>query len=268
MSEQTKPSVTTVLSASVGVGKDLVALLRDGALFLLAVLLIVFPNKFNSMLVAAGFEEGSVVGFTWKSKLVDSNDALEAAQLMIAQLQAKNDELVLALSQANRVPDDPELEKRLERLGQENRALKSMTQTTQARVADTIEANTPLVQKALAAGAGDGASQKSRSDYTIGLQTLGVTDAERVALNEGLSSEGYLLDAITWSYPSGQRPSWFADRSTVFYYASSAKPMAEQVARYLKGKTGQDFAVRRGAGLGVDPARRDTTIFVHYVTAH
>jgi hypothetical protein len=54
----------------VSLGKDAVALFRDGSLLILAVLLVVFPRKFNRILVDAGFEEGSVVGFRWKSKLV------------------------------------------------------------------------------------------------------------------------------------------------------------------------------------------------------
>lgn len=28
--------------------------------------------------------------------------------------------------------------------------------------------------------------------------------------------------------------------------------------------TGQHFVVQRGAGLGVDPDRKDTTLFAHY----
>jgi hypothetical protein len=33
----------------------------------------------------------------------------------------------------------------------------------------------------------------------------------------------------------------------------------------MSAQTGQDFVVQRGAGLGVDPARRDVTLYVHYV---
>jgi hypothetical protein len=32
----------------------------------------------------------------------------------------------------------------------------------------------------------------------------------------------------------------------------------------MKSLTGQDFAVQRGAGLGVDPSRRDVTLYIHY----
>jgi len=80
-------------SRFIAVGKDLVSLLRDAALFLLAVLLVAFPIQFNSILVDAGFEEGSLVGFKWKSKLVESNRPLQDAQATISDLQTKNDDL-------------------------------------------------------------------------------------------------------------------------------------------------------------------------------
>lgn len=107
----------TWLATIIALGKDLVALLRDGALFLLAVLLIAFPTQFNTILVNAGFEEGRIVGFS----------------------------------------------------------------------------------------------------------------------------------------------------STVFYYAPSSQRTAKEVAALMKSLTGKDFGVQRGAGLGVVPSRRETTLYIHYV---
>src|SRR5262245_36352960 len=115
----------------IGVGKDLVALLRDGALLCLAVLLVVFPDRFNSILVDAGFEEGSVVGFKWKKKLVDSNQALEEARTTIARLQSKNDDLLKALTEANAKANDPKLSERVATLESENRNLKNVTEKVQ-----------------------------------------------------------------------------------------------------------------------------------------
>jgi hypothetical protein len=265
MSTDTAKLDSSWIATATAIAKDLVSLLRDGALFLLAVLLVIFPAQFNSILVEAGFEEGSVVGFKWKSKLIESNRALEDAQLTISKLQGKNDELLKALSEANEVSNDPKSLKRLATLEDENKALKTATQNVQARVTETIESNVPLVEKALSSANRSAPDQRNKSDYTVGLQTLGIDDSERVALNEGLRSEGYGLDPITWSYPANQRPSWFADRSTVFYYSAVSRSMAEQVAQYMKSKTGQDFSVRRGGGLGVDPSRKELTLFVHYV---
>ena len=253
------------LTASVSLGKDLVSLLRDGAIFILALLLIVFPIQFNSILVKAGFEEGSLVGFKWKSKLVESDKALKDAQATISNLQAKNDELVKALEDTNAKLKDPTLMKRAEKLQDENSRLKDATQQVQATVSNAIESNIPLVEKALSSTAGRATSPRAKSDFSVGLQTLGVSDSDRVALNERVHAAGYGLDPVTWSYPAGERPSWFALRSTVFYYSSSSLPEAQELAQTMKTLTGQDFAVQRGAGLGVDPARKDVTLYVHYV---
>jgi hypothetical protein len=255
---------SSVVAAAIAIGKDLVSLLRDGALLLLAVLLVAFPLQFNAMLTDAGFEEGSLVGFKWKSKLIESNRALEEAQQTISSLQGKNDELLKALSDANSKSGDPKLLERLTTLEEENRTLKTATQNVQARVTESIESNAPLLEKALSSSNRNPVS-RNKSDFVVGLQTLGVDDAERLALNEALRSEGYALDPVTWSYPADQRPSWFADKSTVFYYSATSRPIAEQVAQYMKLKTGQSFSVQRGSGLGVDPSRKDVTFFVHYV---
>ena len=256
-----KPSPAGVVS----LGKDIVALLRDAALFLLAVLLVAFPRQFNSILVSAGFEEGSLVGFKWKSGLVESNKALEDASATIARLQAKNDELAKALSDANAKLNDPEFVQRIARLEQENRRLKESAQQVQATVSQTIESNAPLVAKASVSTDQVATPPRNKSDYSVGVQTLGASDEERKAMNDRLSADGYGLDPLTWSYPAGQRPSWFADRSTVFYYAPSAQSAAEQLARFMKTVTGQEFVVRRGAGLGVEPSRKNVTLFVHYI---
>jgi len=265
MSDNSTPMNNSWIATSVGVGKDFVSLLRDGALLFLAVLLVVFPGRLNSILVDAGFEEGSIVGFKWKSKLIDSNRALEEAQATISTLQSKNDELLKALTEANAKANDPKLLERLAKLETENRNVKNTTEKVQTVVSQTIESNTPLVEKALSSSQQQVRVSRSKSDYSVGLQTLGVPDQERVAINEKIRSEGYGLDPITWSYPANERPSWFSDRSAVFYYSESSRPVAEQLALFLKSITGQEFVVRRGAGLGVEPSRKDVMLFVHYI---
>lgn len=260
------PAEKNWLATVIALGKDLVALLRDGALFLLALLLIAFPTQFNTILVNAGFEEGSIVGFKWKSKLLESDSALKDAQATIDDLQSKNDELIAALADANAKLDDPALFQRITRLEDENRRLKDTTQQVQTTVSQAIESNVQLVEKAMSATvSAQQAAARTNADYSVGLQTLGVVDADRIAINDKIQAAGYQLDPITWSYPGGQRPSWFAPRSTVFYYAPSAQRAAKELATLMKSLTGQDFAVQRGAGLGVVPSRRDTTLYIHYV---
>ena len=55
-------------------------------LLLIAVLLIGWPHVVNSILVDAGFEEGSFAGLKWKAKLTQSDDTLLKAQSTIADL--------------------------------------------------------------------------------------------------------------------------------------------------------------------------------------
>lgn len=257
-----------VVSRFVTVAKDLITLLRDSSLFALAVLLLIFPTTFNSMLVQAGFEEGSFVGFKWKSKLVESNQALEDAHGTITNLQKKNDDLVKALAEANGKLDDPRFKERIAELDKENSNLKLAAQQVQSSVARTIDSNAPFVQKALQDDRGKAAStlqHRQKSDYLVGLQTFGVPDNIREDLNAKIRAKGYGLHEVSASYQMGERPSWLAQRSTVFYYTAAAQAQAQELARELNGLTGQEFAVRQGSGLGVDPSQRDVTLFVHYV---
>jgi hypothetical protein len=112
---------------------------------------------------------------------------------------------------------------------------------------------------------GSGLVLHKLSDYLVGLQTLGLDDSARQQLNQKIRGGGYGLHDTSLSYPKNERPPWFASKSTVFYYAKSALPAAKQLAGVMKQFTGDDFAVQRGSGLGVDPAQQDVTLFVHYV---
>ncbi|MHA6823050.1 hypothetical protein ACQUKI_16145 [Ralstonia pseudosolanacearum] len=133
----------------IAVGKDLVALLRDACLFLLVVLLIVFPKTFNSVLEQAGFEEGGIVGFKWKSQLVDSDTALKAAKGALADLQKKNDAAVRALADANAKLADPVFKERFAKLEEANTQSKVAAQQVQFSVARTIDSNVPFIRKAM-----------------------------------------------------------------------------------------------------------------------
>lgn len=263
MNAQNKNKPESRIADTVAVGKDFVSLLRDAALFGLAILLVAFPNQFNDMLVAAGFEEGSLVGFKWKSKLIDSNEALQKAEATIESLRVQNAELANALEEVSQSSDDPVLAKRLEQLETDNKNLNDETMLVQSAVTQAIDSNIPLVTKALSSARRD--FTQAKSDYLVGLQTLGVPDSERIAINDKLSADGYGLDNVTYSYPAGERPSWFAYKSTVFYYSSSSRQAAQELAEFMKSITGQKFAVQRGAGLGVDPDKKAITFFIHYI---
>jgi len=103
------------------------------------------------------------------------------------------------------------------------------------------------------------------SDYQVGLQTVGVADTERLSINEKLEKKGYSLDSITYSYDTGNKPSWFANKPTVFYYSASSRGVAEKLASLIESYTKTKFVVQRGAGLGVEENKRKVTFFIHYI---
>ncbi len=240
---------------AISLGKDLIALLRDGALFLLALLLVAFPARFNSILVDAGFKEGNLAGFKWQPSLVTSTNDLKEAQAKISELQRQNNEQAIALKEARAQVTDSALKQRIANLEENGNALQTSTQLVQSSVEKTIKTNLALLEQ----------QPRKKSDYLVGLQTLGIPDPERVAINMKLSTEGYSLDEVTWSYPAGEKPSWFAPRSAVFYYSASALSIAQGLASFMKAVTGQEFTVQRGAGLGVNPSRKDVTLYVHFI---
>ena len=159
------------VSAFVAIGKDTVAMLRDAMLFVLAVLLILFPGKLNSVLTDAGFTEGSLGGFKWQSSLVNSNQALKEAQAKISELQKINDDQVKALAEARALLSDTRLKQRIAKLEEDNSIQKESTEIVQNSVAQTLRTNAALVAKAQV--------PIDKSNLLVGLQTLGITDEER-----------------------------------------------------------------------------------------
>ncbi len=263
MSKEQDSAENNPVRRLISLGKDLVALLRDSTIFILTLLLIVFPTKFNSILVAAGFEEGSFVGLKWKSNLEVTNEKLDEANEQITALQSKNDELVAALAEAQdkftneNTESGGEFSRKVANLEEQSLALKSQTQIVQSSVNKRLKTNIDFINTKK--------NIQTKSDFFVGLQTVGVDDSRRIALNEQIQSEGYSLDDTTYAYPADQKPSWFAYRPTVFYYSTAAKGQATELAAFMKSKTGKTFHVQRGAGLGVDADKKDVTLFVHYI---
>ena len=148
MANNTAASQVTPWSGRIAILKNVFALLRDLSLFALGVLLVVFPTTLNSVLTDAGFEEGSVVGFKWKKKLVDSDTALKKAQETIADLQAQNSVLTKALAESGSQGNDPAQKAKVAKLQAQNQQITETIKQVQSSVAATIAANAPLVEKA------------------------------------------------------------------------------------------------------------------------
>jgi hypothetical protein len=251
------------LEGLITIAKDFVILLRDSAIILLAVLLILFPNTFNSIMVNAGFQEGSIGGFKWKSNLVESNEALEQANKSIESLKEENDLLVLALEEAKINLGDSDLNKKFNILRDKNISLKKETDAVQKGVLQVIESNEPVLKKI------NFESKRNRtlkvSDYSVGLQTLGIQNEARLELNKKIIKNGYELDDFTYSYNADNKPNWLALSPTVFYYSNSSKKQAEDLSQLMEKLTEKKFAVRRGECAGVDQSRKHLTNFVHYI---
>lgn len=253
----------TWMANMVTVWKDLVSLLRDASLLLVVILLVLFPDKFNSILVNAGFEEGSLVGLKWKAKVVETDDALKDALATIERVERENNALYKALDEARQKLTDVDLVAKLNRLEGGREKLEVDSRQIQEQLTSTIEANAPYVQKALESTSKPPKLRKS--EFLVGLQTVGVPNDVRIAINQQLQKQGYSLDDITYSYEAGERPPWFAYKSTVFYYSYKSQQAAEELAEFMQSVTGENFEVNRGAGLGVDADKKEVTFFIHYI---
>jgi hypothetical protein len=144
-----EPAASTwTLAGAVEIGKNALALLRDFVLFVLVMLLLAYPAKLNDILTRAGFDEGSIVGFKWKAKLVDSDAALKEARATINDLTTQLNKTSAALSEAQAKLGDPATNASYARLAQENSALTTATAKVQSAVSRTIADNATLVQAA------------------------------------------------------------------------------------------------------------------------
>ncbi len=147
MPEPTKTS----FQARVTVAKDITATVRDAAFLLLGLLLIAFPSKLNGILVSAGFEEGSIAGMKWKSKLQSSDEALKVATSKIVELQRQlaSNQRILKIAQPG--IDDPKLAAKVEEVVDGNSAVKKSASAVERSSARVINDNAAYVAKATSA---------------------------------------------------------------------------------------------------------------------
>jgi hypothetical protein len=136
------------VSNLVTIGKDSVNLLRDLFLFLLAMMLVVFPSTFNNVLTKAGFEEGSFAGLTWRKKLDSSNSALNDAQMTINDLKKQLDETTKGLVEAQAKLNDPVLKDKLGKIEERGVKLDAVTTQVSNSVSNTIASNATYVERA------------------------------------------------------------------------------------------------------------------------
>ncbi|WP_163833444.1 hypothetical protein [Spartinivicinus ruber] len=145
---QTETNNNAGLADAVATGKDLIAMLRDAALLLIAILLIGWPQKVNSILVEAGFEEGSFAGMKWKAKLTQSDEVLIEAQAIITDFREQNKKLGVTLTELRQQMTSTETKEKLAKLDQQNELLLTSSAQVQQKVTNTTSANALLVKQA------------------------------------------------------------------------------------------------------------------------
>lgn len=171
------------LEHAIAIGKDIFALLRDSSLFLLAMLLVFFPTKLNDVLTSAGFEEGSIVGFKWKARLVETDDALKAAYVSIESLQAQLKQANDTLAAANAAVPSGELKDRIQRVEQAGRDVAATSDGATDAARTTIAANAPLVDRAQQSISGSGGwAVVFGSDKTLAAAQVEISRATKAGI--------------------------------------------------------------------------------------
>ena len=135
------------VSAGVGVGKDLVALFRDAFLMVFALLLIFWPHTFNDILVNAGFEEGSLAGFKWKSGFAETRAKLEQAEETLKSLKDANAALTQQLAEAKKFVNDEGLKAEIPSTEQSNEIIAARSAAVQSSVQATIAQTAQLANR-------------------------------------------------------------------------------------------------------------------------
>lgn len=144
-----------LLNQAVSMSKDMVALLRDAALLVGAILLLVFPSTFNEILTNAGFEEGSFAGLKWKRQLYDTDTDLRAAEVIINDLNTQNSQLRITLNEAKKKVTDINKRQEIEQLIEASKKTSEEVKNIEASLQQTLATNQPLIEKARLAKTSD-----------------------------------------------------------------------------------------------------------------
>ncbi|MBE8726605.1 hypothetical protein [Flavobacterium hungaricum] len=148
MDNEKTENKASFFSNIVAIGKDLAALLRDFALLIIFLALLLFPETFNDIMIKAGFEEGSIIGMKWKKGIAKSDIALKEAQATIGIMQKQLDSVSKVLNEAKKTTNNPDLKKKIENVQLKNFEIEKQTELIQKSVKKTISSNAVLVENA------------------------------------------------------------------------------------------------------------------------
>ncbi|MDD2725387.1 MAG: hypothetical protein PHH59_15380 [Methylovulum sp.] len=133
------------LETGISISKEISSLFKELILLSLFIMLLIWPENFNSLLTRAGFEEGSVVGFKWKKQLDNTNNDLNGAKQIIEDLKLRINAANDVLKKVHASTNDAELKKELEYLVGKNEEASQAASTADTSIARTLQSNEPLI---------------------------------------------------------------------------------------------------------------------------
>jgi hypothetical protein len=209
----------------IGSGKDLVALLRDLLLFLIALLLLFFPSTLNNVLKNAGFVEGNVAGFKWEANLIASDSALKRSQGTIVSLQLQLDSMSSMLKEAQKKISDPEFNDKIASLEKSSAQVNLAATQTQVSVKKAISSNRALVR-----------NEQNAVNMSV---PLGVVISGDATL-QGATDEVKII-ASRYGIPGASI--YLRDRSYRTVYVTSDRGEAEQILSLAKKRRNDAYIV-------------------------
>ena len=82
--------------------KTIIEIIISSLTLIIVCLFLFSPKSFNTILTDAGFEEGSVVGFKWKNKLLETDQVVKDLKQQNASLVKQNEELLTAINKSQK----------------------------------------------------------------------------------------------------------------------------------------------------------------------
>lgn len=135
------------LESFVGMSKDVVSLSRDAIILLVFVLLLLSPATINGVLVAAGFTEGSIAGFTWKKEIEAAEEKSKDAGQAFSKLEAQLLEFKEELKEVGQKTDDPEAKSAIVELDKKVESAQRNAQSANEAVKSSLLTQQQIIQQ-------------------------------------------------------------------------------------------------------------------------
>lgn len=129
-------------------GKDLLALLRDLFIFMLALCFLIYPAMLNDRLQKAGFESGDFLGLKWKNSLSSTYSALNDAKALNNTLQLQNDSLVHFINTLKADSMSPHVVQQITDINKWNTKINDSSKKQRSNINNVVAANAALIKTA------------------------------------------------------------------------------------------------------------------------